>query len=261
MSFEDDFYPESRFGGFTNIDGTINFYTRVNALLISSSIVLDVGCGRGIYVHDPVLARRNLRILKGKAKKIIGIDVDPSSKENPCIDEFFLIDSDEWLIKDGSVDLVICDNVLEHLENPDTLFNEANRVLRVGGMICLRTPNSWNYIALFSRLIPNKYHSKVTAAVQNGRKEEDVFPTYYRCNTIKRISSMLNSHGFKENAVYGYEAEPSYLSFSKVAYWLGVLHQKLAPAIFKAAVIAFGRKVEDIARGGSPARMMDDSHA
>jgi SAM-dependent methyltransferase len=247
MSYKSDFYPESKFGGFSNIDGTIAFYTRVNALLAPSFTVLDVGCGRGIYSEDPVIPRRNLRSLKGKVKRVIGIDVDPTARDNPCIDEFHLLDSEIWPVEDGSVDLVVCDNVLEHIQDPDPFFKEANRVSRRGGVICIRTPNSRNYVALFSRLVPNQYHSKVTAAVQDSRKEADVFPTYYRCNTVAKIRSMMNRHGFENNVVYGYEAEPSYLSFSKIAYWFGVLHQKFAPNIFKATVVAFGEKGDQIA--------------
>lgn len=39
------FYPEARFGGFSDIDGTMAFYLRVNALLGCDSVVLDFGCG------------------------------------------------------------------------------------------------------------------------------------------------------------------------------------------------------------------------
>ena len=42
--------------------------------------ILDVGCGRGAYADDPILLRKNLRILKGKAARIIGIDVDPGAE-------------------------------------------------------------------------------------------------------------------------------------------------------------------------------------
>jgi SAM-dependent methyltransferase len=145
-------------------------------------------------------------------------------------------------VDDESVDLVVCDNVLEHIKDPDPFFKEANSVLQRGGNICIRTPNSWNYLALFSRLIPNRYHSKVTAVVQDTRKEEDVFPTYYRCNTVSKIRSMLNIYGFGINVVYRYEAEPSYLSFSKIAYWIGVLHQKVAPNILKRRLLHLEEK-------------------
>ena len=47
MTPRERFYPESRFGGFTDVDGTIAFYARVHSQLTPSSVVLDVGCGRG----------------------------------------------------------------------------------------------------------------------------------------------------------------------------------------------------------------------
>ena len=41
--------------------------------------------------------------------------------------------------------------------------------------------------------------------------------------------------------VYGYDAEPSYLAFSRVAYFLGVLWQRLAPGFLRSAIFAFAR--------------------
>lgn len=114
------------------------------------------------------------------------------------------------------------------------------RVLRDGGLLCLRTPNSNSYVALIARLVPNRHHASVTRRVQDRRKDEDVFPTLYRCNTRHRLRRMLEHHGF-EHAVYSYEAEPSYLSFSKLAYGLGVLHQRFAPRCVKPALFAFAR--------------------
>ena len=132
MTYRERFYPEVKFGGFTDIDGTIAFFTRVNALVDPSFTVLDVGCGRGAGTGDGVAVRRDLRVLKGKVARVIGIDVDPVARENAGIDEFHLIDGDTWPVDDGRVDLVICDNVLEHIEDPGKLFSEARRVLRKG---------------------------------------------------------------------------------------------------------------------------------
>jgi SAM-dependent methyltransferase len=240
MTYKERFYPEARFGGFTDIDGTIAFFNRINSLLNSSFTVLDVGCGRGAYADDPIAIRRNLRIIKGKVSKVIGIDVDNAAQDNSFIDDFHLIRGGSWPIENDSIDLVVFDNVLEHIKNPDNIFSEARRVLKNGGYFCIRTPNKWSYIALFARLIPNRYHSRVANVVQDGRKSEDVFPTVYKCNSTGEIRDMMKNHGF-ECVVYGYEAEPSYLSFSKVAYWLGTLHQKLAPGFLKPAIFAFGR--------------------
>ncbi|MFH1645520.1 MAG: methyltransferase domain-containing protein [Candidatus Omnitrophota bacterium] len=239
-SFKNVFYPESEFGDFTDIDGTIAFFARVNSILKPSFTVLDVGCGRGSYKDDTVGVRRNLRVLKGKARQVIGIDVDEDARCNPFLDKFDLIKDNVWPVDDNSIDLIVCDNVLEHIEFPDNFFSEAGRVIRDGGYFCIRTPNLLNYIALFSKLIPKKFHSKTMKIIKDTRKELDLFPTHYRCNTVAKIKSMMKKYGFK-GVVYGYEAEPSYLSFSKFAYGIGVLHQRLAPKIFKPSIFAFGQ--------------------
>ncbi|NLG96664.1 MAG: class I SAM-dependent methyltransferase [Chloroflexi bacterium] len=238
------FYPESRFGGFTHVDGTIAFYSRVQALATPGSVVVDFGCGRGAYANDPLPFRRDLRIFKGKVKRVIGLDASPAGEQNPFLDEFHCLDGPRWPLDDGSADLCVCDNVLEHLPEPRAFFEEARRVLRPGGALCIRTPNRWNYIALLSRLIPNRDHARVLRKAKPGLDEEDVFPTLYRCNTVPALRRELKRSGF-DGIVYGYEAEPSYLSFSAAAYALGVLHQKLAPALFKAAIFAFARKTGD----------------
>ncbi len=233
------FYPEARFGGFTDIDGTVVFFTRVNSLLKESMIVLDAGCGRGAFSERSVPTKRNLRTLKGKVAKVIGIDVDSAAAVNPTLDEFRLIEGDRWPVEDDSIDLIVCDNVLEHVADYESFFSELRRVLRDGGYLCLRTPNRWNYITLGARLIPNKHHSAVTSVVQAGREEEDVFPTVYKCNTAGKLRRVLRDRGF-DCVVYGYEAEPKYLDFSTIAYFLGVLHQRFAPRFLKPSLFAFG---------------------
>ena len=50
---------------------------------------------------------------------------------------------------------------------------------------------------------------------------------------------------FQRRLVYGYEAEPSYLSFSTIAYFFGVLYQKFAPGCIKPAIYAFGKLRKD----------------
>ena len=145
------------------------------------------------------------------------------------------------LFPDASFDAVLCVNVVYFWENPAAHLREILRVLRPGGMLCIRTPNRWNYIAVLSQLIPNRQHARVLAKAKAGLREEDIFPTFYRCNSLPAVRSALKRHQFTAH-VYGYEAEPSYLSFSALAYALGVLHQKLAPGILRAAIFAFAQK-------------------
>jgi SAM-dependent methyltransferase len=243
MRHKNVFYPESRFGGFSDVDGTLVFYARVNTLLKPDSVVVEYGCGRGAYGEDPIPLRRNMRIMRGKVRQVIGLDIDPASSVNPYIDQFHQLEGHDWPLADDSADLCICDNVLEHLEQPEKLFSEAQRVLSNGGALCIRTPNAWNYIGIFSRIIPASKHSAVLARVKDNSQERDVFPTFYRCNSLRAIRRMLQKYHFK-GVVYGYEAEPSYLSFSRLAYGLGVIHQKWAPGCLRAAIFSFSRVVK-----------------
>jgi SAM-dependent methyltransferase len=238
-----DFYPETEFGGFSNQDGTVSFYTRVNALVTPSSTMIDFGCGRGEHAEDPVEFRRNWRCFKGRVGKVIGIDVDRVGQDNPTIDEFrYLVPGEPWPVEDESVDLVLCDNVLEHLPQPLLFFREARRVLVRGGFICLRTTNLWGHVGLVAKLVPNHLHPAVLAWAQGIRSDNDVFPTEYRCNTIRSIRRAMKAGGFR-CVVFGHSAEPSYLNFSKLAYAIGVLHQKFSPGVFGATIFAFGQRV------------------
>ena len=244
MNYKSVYYPESNFGGFTDIDGTVAFYLRVNSLVDpDSSVILDVGCGRGYYAEDTVTTRRGLRVFKGeKAKKVVGLDVSETAKENPFLDEFYLIQElGYWPLEDESVDVCLCDWVLEHVKDPELFFSECRRVIKRGGYLCIRTTNMMSYVGLFSQLVPNRFHTLVLGKVQEKRKEDEVYPTYYNCNTIRKINHMLYKYGFA-NHVYGYEAEPSYLSFSRFFYWLGVVHQRFAPQGIKPTIFAFGKK-------------------
>lgn len=243
MDYKKIFYPESGFGGFSDIDGTIIFYSRVNSLLSSDSVVLDVGCGRGGYGEDKIELRRSLRVLKGKCRKVIGIDVDADAAQNPFIDEFrrLNLDDPKWPVETGSIDICLADNVLEHVSNPDGFWGELNRVLKPGGVFCFRTPNVLGYVSLIAKMIPEKYHQRLIKKGQPLRKEMDVFPAYYRCNTSWKIRALMRRHGF-EGSVKLYEAEPSYLNFSKIAYCIGVLYQRLAPSIISNSIFGFVRK-------------------
>jgi SAM-dependent methyltransferase len=239
------YYPEVLFGGFTNIDGTVAFYSRVSALIAPDSVVIDAGCGRGAHVEDQVRYRRCLRNWRGRVKHVIGIDVDPGASTNPLVDEFRLLNvGGPWPVGDDVADVVVSDCVVEHLPDPQAFFGEAFRVLKVGGVLCLRTSNAWSYVGLISRLIPNALHARVLGKAQAERKPEDVFPTLYRCNSAWRLRRMLRAAGFQA-VVFGYEAEPRYLEFSGLAYFLGVLHQRFAPSALRLSLFAFAAKEPD----------------
>jgi SAM-dependent methyltransferase len=241
VSLIEKFYPETRFGGFTHLDGTISFYIRVRALLKPEFVVLDLGCGRGAHAEDPVEMRRSLRNFKGQCAQVIGMDVDPAAIDNPFLDRFVPIADGKLPLESGTIDLCVSDYVLEHIEVPDQYFSEIFRVLKPGGYLCLRTANRIGYVAIIARFTRSRWHRWILSKAMPTRKFEDVFPTFYRCNTTRRLSRALRSHGF-DAAVFGYESEPAYFSFSKFFYRLGAWHQKLAPNFLKLSIFAFAQK-------------------
>lgn len=245
MSMRERWYPEVAFGGFSSVDGTVAFYSRVVALVRENYVVLDFGCGRGAQCGDDVKFRRDLRSLRGRAARVIGVDVDEVGFSNEFIDEFRLLKGNSpWPIDTESIDLLVSDCVVEHLSDPEQFFREARRVLRPEGLLCIRTPNSWGYVALVARMMPEKIHGTILRMAQPLRRSEDVFPTFYRCNNVFCLRKILARTGFS-GVVMGFEAEPAYLNFSRLVYALGVVAHRWMPRMLCSSIFVFCRKHRD----------------
>lgn len=239
---QQDFYPECEYGGYSRVDGTVAFYGRVQTLLRPNMVALDVGCGRGEVVDRlKNYPYEKCRILKGACKKVVGIDVSDDGYQNKLIDEFRRIEGDRWPVDSASIDFLISDNVMEHVTNPDAFFAECRRVMKLGGIVCLRTTNKWAYHALAAAMIPNSLHVKILSLVQPNRKAIDTFPTYFRANTVHTLNRLLEEHAFK-GYVYRHISEPPYFSFSSWAYKVGVVVHRWLPSIFWSSIFVFGRR-------------------
>lgn len=171
-------------------DSSALFCSVIHALLPQSSVVVDVGCGRGAMVDT--LDGSDPLDFRGPGRRVIGIDIDPTGAENPAIDEFRAITGERWPLEDGSVDVAISDWTLEHVEDPQAFVAELTRVLRPGGAFVARTVNRNSVTALGARMVPNRHHAKVVARLQPGREAQDVFPTAYRMNTRKAIAELFD---------------------------------------------------------------------
>ncbi len=236
-------YPEVNWFGFDRQDGTVLFFNYVNSLCSAQAVVLDYGAGRGEYFEDDRCDyRRNLRVLRGKVAKVVGVDVDDAIFSNKAVDETHLIEPNAPMpFGDASLDLILADWVFEHIPDPRAMVAEFKRVLKPGGYVCARTPNKFGYIALGARLIPESLHGSVLNIVQPARKEIDVFPKFYRMNTKCDLAEAFDADDF-ELLTFCADPSPSYAGESAILlHMFRVLHL-IVPEPMKSVRLVFARK-------------------
>jgi SAM-dependent methyltransferase len=235
-------YPEVAVGGYTRADGTVEFYLRLGELVRADSVVVDLGAGRGAVHQDrsgSVHAR--LSNFRGRCARVIGVDVASAVHENPSLDEAYVLEGPDLPLPDASADVIFCDWVLEHIEDPQGFVAEISRVLKPAGWFCARTPNRWGYIGLATNLVPNALHVQVLSRAQPGRKEMDVFPTHYRLNTAAAIRRSFPSPTWSA-VCYGHFPEPAYFGTS-VFLWRGAqMMSRLTPPGMEPVLLIFAQK-------------------
>jgi SAM-dependent methyltransferase len=178
--------------------------------------VLDLGAGAGI------VSQMNFR---GLARKVCGVDPDPRVVVNPFLDEGHQGIGETLPYPNATFDLVFADNVLEHLQRPQAVFNEVARVLKPGGIFLGKTPNRRHYMPLVARMTPFWFHRWVNS--KRGRKEIDTFPTQYRANTAKEIHRLAAKAGLTVSSIAFVEGRPEYLRLSGITYLLGLTYERL----------------------------------
>ncbi len=102
----------------------------VKKYLDKDSVFCDVGCGNGTFLKtiSPYISRGY-----GFDKKVSEHADGNLVFENAYIDEKIPLES-------GSVDCVTLIAVLEHLEKPESVLVECNRILKKDGKVLITTP-------------------------------------------------------------------------------------------------------------------------
>jgi SAM-dependent methyltransferase len=204
--------------------------------------VLDLGAGRGTKLLGPEDFVSRLVRLQGKVRKVIGIDVDEAIYEHPYLDERHVFKiGDKFPLKSASVDLVVCEWVLEHVAEPQSFADEVERVLKPGGWFCARTPSKWSYVGLAAKLIPNAFHVAVLSRLWPERAAEDVFPTVYRLNTMSDIKYYFPRTRWG-HCSYSTDAPPKYHANSGILFRAFDIFQHLSPSGFKTEMIVLLQK-------------------
>ena len=233
--------PFERFpGGISPNDGTLAFYSRINRLLRPDMTVVDLGAGRGAWFEDDrVSERKAVRSLRGKVARVIAADVDPVVHENRSVDESLLIRDGRIPMEDGSVDLVVCDYVLEHISDFAFFASEVDRVLKPRGWVCARTPHKYNLVSIAARLVPNWRHASLLTKVQPTRKQADVFPTAYKANTLRAVRGAFPGY---EDSSFIFRGDTAYFFGRKWIYRAASWLSRVLPATLNGNIFVFLRK-------------------
>ena len=101
--------------------------------------VLDIGCGSGSLLRD--LQRRNC--------EVYGVEINPQ-KVTFCQEKGFNVfcgDLRDAQFQTNFFDVIILWHVLEHLDSPKEILQEAFRILKPRGKIFIYTPNAESYLS------------------------------------------------------------------------------------------------------------------
>lgn len=113
------------FGGIANL-------FKFNDYISESDDVLDFGCGGGYLLNN----------IATTGKKM-GVEINPVARKNASELRVEVYESMSD-IPDNSVDVVISNHALEHVDNPLAVIKEMKRVVRPNGKIVIVVPHEVN---------------------------------------------------------------------------------------------------------------------
>ena len=152
---------------------------------LAGLVALDVGCSTG-FTAD---------VLSSAGCRVLGLDIDvpglshARSRFGEHVD-FLCGDGAALPLPDGSVDIVICNQVYEHIVDPDGMSREISRVLAPGGAAFFGLGNKYQVIEPHYRLpflswVPERVADRYVAA--SGRAGH----YYERFRTRRQLVEML----------------------------------------------------------------------
>lgn len=164
--------------------------------------VIDIGCGNGYGAH---------LLLTAGARRVLGIDISPEAVESaqrhyhsPGL-SFSIADSEQIACPDGSFDLAVCFEVVEHVADARRLLAEARRILKPNGILLLSTPNKNVYSPGVApeRVIMNPFHVQEFDADRFRRLIAEYFPTVNLLGQSRKPDATLRKGKVAESSVGG----------------------------------------------------------
>jgi 2-polyprenyl-3-methyl-5-hydroxy-6-metoxy-1,4-benzoquinol methylase len=173
--------------------------------------VLDVGCGSGKFVQ----------YLRQKNIKAFGLEPADPLFNNFLADKkhFYKLTLGDYLKTNPAqlYGLITVIDVIEHVRHPDTLLQDASKLLKPGGILIISTPDVSSTLARITGKywhFYNKYHlsylSRIT--ITNTASRHGLTEVYY--NHLPKAKSLGYSLEYVLNFIFGLERfkAPDYLN-------------------------------------------------
>lgn len=160
------------------------------ATIIKSNIkLLDIGCGSGQFLYE----------MKKLGLDVYGVEPNDFNKEEAEKYKLWIANTDLISAKyqKKSFDLITLNNVLEHINNPNEILDEINRILKNDGKLIIDIPNT--------KSLANWVFGK-------NWLELDIPRHLFNFN-LSNIKLLLKNHGFKVTKVR-YNSRPSQFAVS-----------------------------------------------
>ena len=136
------------------VQGFLKSHRKLLARVPASKAVLDVGCGEGFLLAQ---IREDL-----PDARVTALDLDPATvaeTRDECPGASVLVaDAERLPFADGSFDLVVACEVLEHLPDPSLALAEFRRVLSVSGSLLASVP--WEPVWRILNVVRGAYLSE-----------------------------------------------------------------------------------------------------
>jgi SAM-dependent methyltransferase len=160
---------------------------------------LDLGCASGAW-STRVAATLG-------ASQVVGVDLSTkglvAATGRGIHPVYASVDGAVLPFANGSLDVVMCDEVIEHIVDTDGLLDEIHRVVQADGVLILSTPNlaAWfNRLALVAGIQPA--FSEVGFSGIYGRPGSEVVG-HLRLFTWRALREFLAAHGFTVISIQG----------------------------------------------------------
>jgi len=182
---------------------------------LKRAVVLDLGCSIGII--SDVLARR--------VNSVVGVDIDDDAirtaarlhRMENC--SFILADGGHLPFKSNCFDVVICNQVLEHVPNPTLLISEIYRTVKDHGLVYFAVGNRFvlfepHYGLPFLSWLPGKVADLYLRITKRGMHYYERLPTYW---SLKKI---LQPFTIKDKTVHVVKNPRRYFISDEIPSWL-----------------------------------------